>query len=118
MLAVASNDGQLLAVLTQGIELVRESRLELLAGDVGELRFGDQGLSLSADELLLEHNNLGRVWLLVLQLCDLVGDLLLAYALFSMWEVRSGALGYTRSRLGCTDASMLRMLLIVTRYWS
>jgi len=37
VLAVSSNDGKLLAVLAKGIELVGESRLEFLAGDVGEL---------------------------------------------------------------------------------
>jgi hypothetical protein len=79
VLSVASNDGELLAVLAHGIELVGEGGLELLAGDVGQLGLGDQGLGLSANKLLLENNNLGGVGLLVLQLGDLVGDLLLAY---------------------------------------
>jgi hypothetical protein len=79
VLSVASNDGELLAVLAHGIELVGEGGLELLAGDVGQLGLGDQGLGLSANKLLLEDNNLGGVGLLVLQLGDLVGDLLLAY---------------------------------------
>ena len=39
---------------------------------------GNQGLGFSTDKLLLENDNLGRVWLLVLELSDLVGDLLLA----------------------------------------
>jgi hypothetical protein len=78
VLSVASNDGELLAVLAHGVELVGEGGLELLAGDVGQLGLGDQGLGLGADKLLLENNNLGGVGLLVLQLGDLVGDLLLA----------------------------------------
>jgi hypothetical protein len=79
VLSVASNDGELLAVLAHGVELVGEGGLELLAGDVGQLGLGDQGLGLSANKLLLENNNLGGVGLLVLQLGNLVGDLLLAY---------------------------------------
>ena len=76
MLAVAGNDGKLLAMFPHGIELIGKSGLELLAGDVGKLSFGDQGLGLGADKLLLEDNNLGRVGLLVLQLGNLIGDLL------------------------------------------
>lgn len=79
MLAVSSNDGQLLAVLTEGIELVGKGRLELLASDVGKLRLSDEGFGLCADKLLLQDDNLGRVGLLVLELCNLVCDLLLAY---------------------------------------
>ena len=78
VLAVASNDGHLLAVLTESVELVGESSLQLLTGDVGELSLSDERLGLSADKLLLKNNNLGAVGLLVLELSDLVGDLLLA----------------------------------------
>lgn len=78
VLAVAGNDGQLLAVLAQGVELVGVGSLELLARDVGELSLGDEGLGLGTDELLLEDDNLGRVGLFVLELGDLIGDLLLA----------------------------------------
>jgi len=42
------------------------------------LSLSDEGLGLSTDELLLEDNNSGRVGLLVLELSDLVGNLLLA----------------------------------------
>jgi hypothetical protein len=42
VLAVTGNDGHLLRVLTESIELVSESSLQLLAGDVGELGLGDQ----------------------------------------------------------------------------
>jgi len=49
--------------------------LELLAGDVGKLSLGDQRLSLCADELLLEGDNLDRAGLLVLQLLDFIGNL-------------------------------------------
>lgn len=80
VLSVAGDDGKLLAVLTHGIELVGEGGLELLAGDVGQLGLSDQGLGLSAHELLLEDNDLGRVGLLVLQLRNLVRNLLLAWA--------------------------------------
>jgi hypothetical protein len=66
-------------VLAHGVKLVGEGGLELLAGDVGQLGLGDEGLGLSADKLLLEDYNLGGVGLLVLQLGNLVGDLLLAY---------------------------------------
>lgn len=78
VLSVASNDGDLLAVLAEGIELVGVGSLDLLAGDVGELGLGDEGLGLGADKLLLEDDNLGGVGLLVLELGNLVGDLLLA----------------------------------------
>lgn len=77
MLSVASNDSQLLAVLAHGIELVSESSLELLSGDVGELGLGDERFGLSTHELLLENDNLGRVGFLVLELSDLISDLLL-----------------------------------------
>lgn len=118
VLAVAGNDGHLLAVLTKSIELVGEGSLQLLAGDVGKLSLSDEGLGLSTDKLLLEDNDLGAVGLLVLELGDLVGDLLLAWevlvsALTSEWKDAS-----LRSLLGWTEASMLRMLLMVTRYWS
>lgn len=42
VLAVASDDGHLLRVLTKSIELVGEGSLQLLAGDVGKLGLGDQ----------------------------------------------------------------------------
>lgn len=79
VLAVAGDDGHLLAVLAQGVELVGEGGLQLLAGDVGELGLSDERLGLGADKLLLENDNLGAVGLLVLELGNLVGDLLLAW---------------------------------------
>lgn len=78
VLTEAGDNGHLLAVLTEGIELVGESSLQLLTGDVGELSLGDERLGLSTDELLLEDDNLRAVGLLVLELSNLVGDLLLA----------------------------------------
>lgn len=78
VLAEACNDGHLLAVLAKSIELVRESSLQLFASDVGQLGLGNERLGLSTDKLLLEHDNLWAVGLLVLELSDLVGDLLLA----------------------------------------
>lgn len=80
VLAVAGNNCELLAVLADGVELVSEGCLDLLAGDVGELGFCYERLGLSADKLLLEDNNLRAVWLLVFELRDLVGDLLLAWS--------------------------------------
>ena len=81
VLSVAGDDGNLLGVLAHGVELVLESSLDLLAGDVGQLGLGDQGLGFGADQLLLQDDDAGRVGVLVLELGDLVGDLLLAY-----WE--------------------------------
>jgi len=78
VLAVSGDDGHLLRVLTESVELVVEGSLQLLAGDVGKLSLGDKGFGLGTDELLLENDNLWRVWLLVLELSDLVSDLLLA----------------------------------------
>ena len=77
VLSVTSNDGKLFAVLAESVELVGVSSLQLLTGDVGELRLSDKRLGLSADKLLLENNDLGRVWLLVLELGNLIGNLLL-----------------------------------------
>ena len=81
VLAVAGNDSNLFAVLTEGIKLVGVGSLDLLTSDVRELGLGDQRLCLGTDELLLKDNNLGRVGLLVLELGNLVGDLLLAWIL-------------------------------------
>ena len=78
MLPVARDDGQFLAVLTQSIELVGESCLEFLAGDVGELSFCNKRLGFGTHELLLEDDNAGRIWFFVFQLGDLVGDFLFA----------------------------------------
>lgn len=79
VLSVSGDDGDLLAVLAEGIELVLECGLDLLAGDVGQLGLGDQGLGFGTDELLLQNDDAGGVGVLVLELGDLVGDLLLAY---------------------------------------
>ena len=79
VLSVSSDDGDLLAVLPKSVKLVLESGLDLLARDVGQLCLGHQGLGLSTDEFLLQHNDARRVRVLVLELGDLIGDLLLAY---------------------------------------
>lgn len=84
VLSEASNDGELLAVLLEGIELVSESCLELLAGDVGKLRLCYEGFCLSTDKLLFEYNDAGAVGFLVLKLSDLIGDLLLAWIIHSL----------------------------------
>lgn len=78
VLSVTGDDGKLLAVLAHSIELVGESSLELLTGDVRQLSLSDERLGLSTNKLLLKDNDLGGVGLLVLQLRDLVGNLLLA----------------------------------------
>lgn len=78
VLSVSSDNGKLLAVLTESVELVGEGRLELLAGDVAQLSLSDKRLSLGTDELLLEDHDAGAVGLLVLELRNLIGDLLLA----------------------------------------
>lgn len=75
----SGNDGELLAVLTQGIKLIRVCCLELLTRNVGQLSFSDQRFRLSTDEFLLENDNLGRVGLLEFEVGNLVGDLLLAW---------------------------------------
>lgn len=79
VLSVAGNNGELFAVFAESIELVGVCCLELLASDVRELSFSDERLSFSADELLLEDNDLGGVGLLVFELSYLVGDLLFAF---------------------------------------
>jgi hypothetical protein len=76
--AEASDDGELLAVLAESVELVVEGCLQLLTGDVAELSLGYERLGFGADKLLLEHNNLWAVWLLVLELGNLISNLLLA----------------------------------------
>ncbi len=79
VLAEPSNDGQLLGVLAKSVELVGECRLQLFTRDVGQLSFSDKRFGFGTDKLLLKDNDPGRVWLFVFELCDLVGDLLLAY---------------------------------------
>lgn len=117
VLPESSNDGKLLAVLLKSIELISESCLELLTGDVRKLSFCDKGFCLSTDKLLLENNNAGAIRLLVLKLSNLIGDLLLAYRAFSLVQGLSvEQRRFLRSLLGWTEASMLRMLLMVTRY--
>ncbi len=78
VLSITGDKSHLLAVLAQGIELVGEGPLELLTGDVGELGFGNERLGLGTHELLFEDNDSRRVWLLVLELSNLISDLLLA----------------------------------------
>lgn len=80
VLAVARNNGDLLAVLTEGVKLVRVGSLDLLTRNVGQLGLGHKRLGLGTDKLLLQDDNLGRVGFLVLELGNLVGDFLLACA--------------------------------------
>ncbi|CAN8101102.1 unnamed protein product [Discula destructiva] len=78
VLPVSGDDGHLLAVLAQSIELVCVGGLDLLARYVRELSFGHERLGFGSDEFLFEDDDSGRVWLLVFQLGDLVCDFLLA----------------------------------------
>jgi hypothetical protein len=48
---------------------------ELLARDVGELGFGNEGLGFGADELLLEGDEFGGFGFFVLELLNLILDL-------------------------------------------
>jgi hypothetical protein len=97
VLSVPGDDGDLLCVFTNGIELVGESGLELLACDVGQLCFSDKGLGFGTDKFLFENDNSRAVWFLVFQLGDLVGDLLLAVSgrLYGSFDVADGLDGHT-----------------------
>lgn len=92
-----------------GVEVV--CLLELLTGDVGELGFGDERLSLCTDKFLLESDNLDRAGLLVLQLLDFVRDLEVRVSVFvrrGRWVKHTLALW---SREGWTEDSVLRICL-------
>lgn len=78
VLTEAGDNGHLLAMLADRVELVGEGGLELLARDVAQLSLGHQRLGLSPHQLLLQHDNLRAVGLLVLELRDLIGDFLLS----------------------------------------
>ena len=66
MFSEASNDGELLAVLLESIELISESCLQLFTGDVGKLGLRNEGLCLCTDKLLFENDDARAVGLLVL----------------------------------------------------
>lgn len=65
----------LLGALDDGCGVDVVGFFELLAGDVGELGFGDEGLGFGADELLFECDELGGFGLFVFELLDFVLDL-------------------------------------------
>jgi len=96
VLAEAGDDGHLLAVFAEGVELVGEGCLEFLAGDIGELGFGDEGLGFGADEFLFEDDDARAVRVFVFELGDLVGDFLFAVArgLDAGFDVADGFDGY------------------------
>lgn len=96
VLSIASNDGDLLAMLTKSVELVGVGSLDLLAGNVGQLGFGNERLGFGTDELLFEDDDLGGVGLLVLELSDLIGDLLLACVDVSGWMCAKNLVSYGR----------------------
>lgn len=68
-------DNLLLGALNDGGSVDVKGLLELLAGDVGQLRLGDERLCLVSDKLLLKLGDLGGRGLLVLELGDLVKGL-------------------------------------------
>jgi hypothetical protein len=111
VLAVARNNGDLLAVLAQSIELVGVGGLYLLASDVRKLCLCHKRLGFGTDQLLLENDNLGRVGLLVLEVRDLVGDLLLSCCCVSFAVVLSEryessyGLGWAERKLRCFGCS-------------
>jgi hypothetical protein len=78
VLSIASDNGNLLTMLTESIELVGIGSLHLLSSDVGKLSLSNKRLGFSSNKFLLEDDNLGRVGLLVLELGDLISNLLLA----------------------------------------
>lgn len=77
MLPVPGNHSDLLTVLLERIKLVRKRSLDLLSRNIRQLRFSNETLRLGPNELLLEHNDLGRVGVLVFKLRNLVGNFLL-----------------------------------------
>jgi len=83
-------------VFAEGIELVGECCLELLAGDVGELGFGDKGLGFGTNQFLFEDDDARGVGVFVLELGNLVGDFLFAVArgLNTGFDVADGFDGY------------------------
>jgi hypothetical protein len=65
----------LLGALDDGCGVQVVGFLEFLAGDVGELGLGDEGLGFGADELLLEGDEFGRFGLFLFEFGDFVEDL-------------------------------------------
>lgn len=98
-----------------GVEVV--CFLEFLAGDVCELCFGHEGLGFGADELLLERDELCGLWLLVLELLDLVLDLCAVMSALSQKKcVSAGVSTFCLCvRLGCTELSVLRICFKTVR---
>jgi hypothetical protein len=101
--------------------------LELLAGDVGELGLGDEGLGFGADELLLEGDEFGGFGLLLLELGDFVEDLRErdVSVCSSPHVVHIGRIFLTLAlwlRVGCTLDSVLRICFRVprlsSRFWA
>ena len=82
VLAVPGYDGELFAMLAEGIELVGEGGLQFLTSDVGKLSLSNKRFSLGSDKFLLEHDNARRVGFLVFELSNLISDLLLACDMF------------------------------------
>ena len=78
MFAEAGDDGQFLGMFADGIKLIGECCLELLASNVRKLGFSNEGFGLSTDKLLFKDDNPRAIGLLVFELSDLIGDLLLA----------------------------------------
>ena len=89
MFSISSNDGELLAMLTESIELVGESCLKFLAGDVGELGFSNERFGFGTDQFLFEDDDAWAIWFFVFELGDLIGDFLLAFTVNVSFEESS-----------------------------
>lgn len=73
-------NGLLIGTFDDGVDLHRVRFLQLLPGDVGQLCLGDEVLGFSADEFLLEGEDLGGCGILVFQMSYLIRDLGLVLA--------------------------------------
>lgn len=111
MAGALGEDDLFLGALDDGGGVEVEGFLELLAGYVGELGVGDEGLGFGADELLFEGDEFGGFGFFVLELLDLVLDLqgaLVRVRYAGCW--RCGMHTFCLLVLvGCTLASTLRI---------
>jgi hypothetical protein len=73
-------NGLLIGTFDDGVDLHCIRFLQLLPGNVGQLCLGDEVLGFSADEFLLEGEDLGGCGILVFQMSYLIRDLGLVLA--------------------------------------
>ena len=97
MLPISRDDGKLLTMFTESVELVGKRSLQLFTGDVGQLSFCDERFGFSTDKFLFEHNDTRAVGFLVLKLSNLIGNLLLSVStgLHRGFDVANALDGYT-----------------------